>query len=92
MSPGRIGVGSWRACYAALGMASNSPITWNTSGDTLFQHACAMGLEGIVAKRRDRPYRSGSDLREYSKAFAAQCRDIANAAMKATEMFKEKVH
>ena len=33
-----------------------------------------------------------SDLREYSKAFAAQCRDIANAAMKATEMFKEKVH
>jgi bifunctional non-homologous end joining protein LigD len=31
----------------------------STSGDTLFQHACAMGLEGIVATRRDRPYRSG---------------------------------
>jgi bifunctional non-homologous end joining protein LigD len=28
-------------------------------GPTLFKHACAMGLEGIVAKRRDRPYRSG---------------------------------
>jgi bifunctional non-homologous end joining protein LigD len=28
-------------------------------GDTIFRHACAMGLEGIVAKRRDRPYRSG---------------------------------
>ena len=28
-------------------------------GETIFQHACAMGLEGIVAKRRDRPYRSG---------------------------------
>ncbi len=28
-------------------------------GETLFEHACAMGLEGIVAKRRDRPYRSG---------------------------------
>ena len=28
-------------------------------GDTVFQHACRMGLEGIVAKRRDRPYRSG---------------------------------
>jgi bifunctional non-homologous end joining protein LigD len=27
--------------------------------ETVFQHACAMGLEGIVAKRRDRPYRSG---------------------------------
>jgi ATP-dependent DNA ligase len=25
----------------------------------LFDHACVMGLEGIVAKRRDRPYRSG---------------------------------
>jgi bifunctional non-homologous end joining protein LigD len=30
-----------------------------TDGNTLFQHACAMGLEGIVAKRRDKPYRSG---------------------------------
>ena len=30
-----------------------------TDGDTLFRHACAMGLEGIVAKRRDKPYRSG---------------------------------
>ena len=28
-------------------------------GATLFQHACAMGLERIVAKRRDRAYRSG---------------------------------
>jgi bifunctional non-homologous end joining protein LigD len=28
-------------------------------GDAVFHHACAMGLEGIVAKRRDRPYRSG---------------------------------
>ena len=28
-------------------------------GALAFQHACRMGLEGIVAKRRDRPYRSG---------------------------------
>jgi bifunctional non-homologous end joining protein LigD len=28
-------------------------------GAKLFQHACKLGLEGIVAKRRDRPYRSG---------------------------------
>jgi len=28
-------------------------------GPAMFQHACAMGLEGIVSKRRDRPYRSG---------------------------------
>jgi len=28
-------------------------------GDTIFRHACALGAEGIVAKRRDRSYRSG---------------------------------
>jgi bifunctional non-homologous end joining protein LigD len=28
-------------------------------GAVAFQHACRMGLEGIVAKRRDKPYRSG---------------------------------
>jgi bifunctional non-homologous end joining protein LigD len=31
----------------------------DADGDLLFRHACAMGLEGIVAKRRDKPYRSG---------------------------------
>ena len=31
----------------------------NADGEAVFRHACAMGLEGIVAKRRDRPYRSG---------------------------------
>jgi bifunctional non-homologous end joining protein LigD len=30
-----------------------------TDGTTIFGHACAMGLEGIVAKRRDRHYKSG---------------------------------
>ncbi|MER8503626.1 DNA ligase D [Mesorhizobium sp. M0955] len=29
------------------------------SGDDVFQHACRMGLEGIVSKRADAPYRSG---------------------------------
>jgi bifunctional non-homologous end joining protein LigD len=28
-------------------------------GNTAFAHACKLGLEGIVAKRRDRQYRSG---------------------------------
>jgi ATP-dependent DNA ligase len=28
-------------------------------GATIFKHACLMGLEGIVSKRRDHPYRSG---------------------------------
>lgn len=28
-------------------------------GPTVFEQACRLGLEGIVSKRRDRPYRSG---------------------------------
>jgi bifunctional non-homologous end joining protein LigD len=28
-------------------------------GETIYRHVCALGAEGIVAKRRDRPYRSG---------------------------------
>jgi bifunctional non-homologous end joining protein LigD len=28
-------------------------------GATIFRHVCGLGAEGIVAKRRDRPYRSG---------------------------------
>jgi ATP-dependent DNA ligase len=28
-------------------------------GETIFEQACKMGLEGIVSKRRDLPYRSG---------------------------------
>jgi bifunctional non-homologous end joining protein LigD len=28
-------------------------------GQTVFEHACRMGLEGIVSKHRDHPYRSG---------------------------------
>ena len=28
-------------------------------GDSVFRHACSMGLEGIVSKRIDAPYRSG---------------------------------
>jgi bifunctional non-homologous end joining protein LigD len=28
-------------------------------GAIVFRHACQMGLEGIVSKRRDSPYRSG---------------------------------
>jgi bifunctional non-homologous end joining protein LigD len=30
----------------------------SADGEAVFRHACSMGLEGIVAKRRDRPYRS----------------------------------
>ena len=28
-------------------------------GPTVFAHACKLGLEGIISKRKDSPYRSG---------------------------------
>jgi bifunctional non-homologous end joining protein LigD len=31
----------------------------HSDGPTVFAHACKMGLEGIVSKRKDSPYRSG---------------------------------
>ena len=31
-------------------------------GEAIFRHACAVGLEGIVSKRRDARYRSGRSL------------------------------
>jgi hypothetical protein len=37
------------------------PINEHMEGDgaTVFRHACKLGLEGIVSKRKDSPYRSG---------------------------------
>jgi bifunctional non-homologous end joining protein LigD len=32
---------------------------YDGDGAVMFRHACALGLEGIVSKRRDAPYRSG---------------------------------
>jgi bifunctional non-homologous end joining protein LigD len=32
---------------------------FDNGGQEMFEHACKMGLEGIVSKRRDLPYRSG---------------------------------
>jgi ATP dependent DNA ligase domain len=31
-------------------------------GEAIFRHACALGLEGIISKRRDARYRSGRSL------------------------------
>ena len=35
------------------------PFEQGEIGPDLFRAACNMGLEGLVSKRRDRPYRSG---------------------------------
>jgi len=42
---------------AAPGLRLNEHI--EAEGPTVFAHACKMGLEGIVSKRKDDRYRSG---------------------------------
>ena len=42
---------------AALGLRLNKHI--EADGPTVFAHACKMGLEGIVSKRKGSPYRAG---------------------------------
>jgi len=44
----------------------------------VFQHACKLGLEGIVSKRKDSPYRSGrspDSLKSKNPACAAVKRE-----------------
>jgi bifunctional non-homologous end joining protein LigD len=36
-----------------------NPFEVGATGPELFRAACRMGLEGLVSKRRDRPYRAG---------------------------------
>jgi ATP-dependent DNA ligase len=36
-----------------------APFEHGEIGPELFEAACRMGLEGLVSKRRDRPYRGG---------------------------------
>src|SRR5215813_5889811 len=42
---------------------AGSPLRYSEHSDengaTMLKHACKMGLEGIVSKRKDLPYRSG---------------------------------
>ena len=42
---------------AGLGLRFNEHLEGD--GPTVFAHACKMGLEGVVSKRKDSPYRSG---------------------------------
>lgn len=59
-SPGRTDAGNLRASHAApcYGVQLSDHME-GKDGEAVFRHACTMGLEGIVAKRRDKPYRSG---------------------------------
>jgi ATP-dependent DNA ligase len=46
---------------ASTGLRLNEHIE-HDDGEVVFRHACKMGLEGIVSKRKDSPYRSGRSL------------------------------
>jgi bifunctional non-homologous end joining protein LigD len=45
------------------GLPGNLPIAFSdhmdTDGPTMLEHACRLGLEGIISKRKDLPYRAG---------------------------------
>jgi bifunctional non-homologous end joining protein LigD len=52
-----------KATLASIVAKARAGIRFNehveADGPTVFAHACKMGLEGIVSKRKDSPYRSG---------------------------------
>ena len=49
-------------------------------GPTVFRHICRMGLEGIVSKRTDAPYRSGP-----SKAWVKSKNPVSEAVLRERE-------
>jgi bifunctional non-homologous end joining protein LigD len=59
-------------------------ITYNEhfdhDGPTVFAHACRLGLEGIVSKRLDAPYRSGP-----SKVWLKSKNPLSEAVRRETE-------
>jgi bifunctional non-homologous end joining protein LigD len=52
-----------KATLWSLLVKAGPGLRWNEhiegDGETIFRHACKLGLEGIVSKRKDSPYRSG---------------------------------
>ena len=43
---------------AACGLRLSEHLKEGLDRDLVFRHACKLGLEGIVAERRDQPYQS----------------------------------
>jgi bifunctional non-homologous end joining protein LigD len=62
---------------AAPGLRLNQHI--EADGPTVFAHACKMGLEGIVSKRKDSPYRSGRSP-DWLKSKNASCEAVRREA------------
>ena len=51
-----------RSMLAKAGLGLRFKEHLEGDGPTVFAHACKMGLEGIVSKRKDSTYRSGRSL------------------------------
>jgi bifunctional non-homologous end joining protein LigD len=62
---------------AAPGLRLNEHI--EADGPTVFVHACKLGLEGIVSKRKASPYRSGP-CRDWLKAKNPDCAAVKREA------------
>lgn len=61
-----------KARLETLVAQANSPLLrysmhFDAAGPLVFQHACALGAEGIVSKRLDAPYRAGVRSAEWQK-------------------------
>jgi bifunctional non-homologous end joining protein LigD len=56
-------------------------------GKVLLQHACKLGLEGIIGKRRDKPYRSGR-LGDWIKAKCVQSDSFAIVGYELSEKMR----
>ena len=49
----------WHPAVLIAASRFRRPRRARPDGPTVFEHVCRMGLEGIVSKRTDAPYRSG---------------------------------
>src|SRR6516165_540303 len=55
----RLPIEERRAALAGLLRGEREGIAFNEHGAIIYQHACALGCEGIVSKRLGSPYRAG---------------------------------
>jgi ATP-dependent DNA ligase len=62
---------------AAPGLRFNEHL--DEDGPLVFEHACKLGLEGIVSKRRDSPYASGRS-RHWIKSKKPACEAVKREA------------